>query len=226
MIQGSIDMKEVRLAFIKRRHEYADVYTYIFRSKEKISYTAGEYGHVRLFGMPEGIKTVREFSFASAPHEGDIWFGVDARSGSPYQKRLLELQPGEEVGLFKIKGHMPWPIDSAYSDVVMVAGGVGITPFRSQILENAHVESPPNITLIHVGKDEYLFRTELEPKVGEYCAIRRESLEETLKTHILKHLSAVFYVAGPMGFVETVNAILHAGGISAIKSDSFKGLED
>jgi len=29
---------------------------------------------VRLFGMPEGVKAVREFSFASAPHEAEIWF--------------------------------------------------------------------------------------------------------------------------------------------------------
>lgn len=225
MIQGSVDMREVKLRFVERRHEYADVYTYIFSSDEKISYTAGQYGHVRLFGMPEGVKAVREFSFASAPHEDALWFGVDSRSGSPYQKRLMELNPEDEAGLFKIKGHMSWPV-ADYEKVVMIAGGIGITPFRSQILDSAHKKLPLDIILIHTSKDEYLYGDELAPLVSAYHPVRREELQQAVTDAISAHPQAMYFIAGPTGFVETVNGILHAAGITAIQGDTFKGLEE
>lgn len=225
MIQGSADMQEVKLVFVERQHEYGEVYTYIFRSKEKVVYEAGQYGHVQLFGMPDGVKAVREFSFASAPHESDIRFGVDARSGSAYQKKLKELESGDEVGLFKIKGHMAWPPEG-YSDVVMIAGGVGVVPFRSQIIDYAHKRLSLGITLIQASKSEYLYQEELSSKVGEYYPIRREELENSLKTTVSEHQKAMYFIAGPPGFVETVNNILHEAGINALQSDSFKGLID
>ena len=225
MIIGSPDMKEVKLAFVERRHEYGEVYTYVFRSHEKISFEPGQYGHVRLFGMPEGEKAVREFSFASAPDESDILFGVDARSGSAYQKRLHELQVGEEVGLFKIKGHMPWP-PVGYSDVVMIAGGVGVTPFRSQLLDLSHKKLPITSTLIHTSRDEYLYGSELSNIANEYYAIRQEGLTETLSKTVKTHTGAMYFIAGSIGFVEAVNDILHTAGITAIRSDTFKGLLD
>lgn len=225
MITGSADMREVRLLFVERRHEYDDAYTYVFRSPEAISFIPGEYGHVRLFGMPEGVKAVREFSFASAPYETDIWFGVDSRSGSPYQKRLMDLTAGDEVGLFKIKGHMAWPPES-YSDVVMIAGGVGITPFRSQLLDVKNRTLSLRTSVIHASQNEYLYGEEIARLADEYHTVRRDTLAETLLEVVGRNKNAMYFIAGPTGFVETVNGILHDAGISAIQSDTFKGLAD
>lgn len=225
MIIASSDMAEVRLTFVERRHEYGDVFTYIFRSKEKISFNAGQYGHVRLFGMPVGVQAVHEFSFASAPHEDAIWFGVDARSGSPYQKRLKELEPGDEVELFKVKGHMPWPPEE-YTDVVMIAGGVGITPFRSQLLELAHNTRPITVTVIHASRDGYLYQKELSAIAREYRMVRSDELTDAVHEATVTHPKAMYFIAGSAGFVEIVNGLLHTAGISAIKSDTFKGLAD
>src|SRR5690606_12569638 len=109
---------------------------------------------------PEDTRRVREFSFASAPHEDRIQFGIDHRSGSDYQKALLALQPGDTVEMFKIKSHMTWPPTTG--DVVMIAGGIGITPFRSMLRDQEANSLSFPATLIHASSEEFLYEDELE----------------------------------------------------------------
>ena len=68
------------LTLIEQREEYKDVFTYIFHPMNPVPFTAGEYGHIRIPTIPEGIHSAREFSFASAPHDRELWFGIEGRS--------------------------------------------------------------------------------------------------------------------------------------------------
>ncbi len=116
MIQEEIVLRE-------KRHEYGDVYTFIFDTPSPSlsnSFQAGQYVHVRLPNVPEGEKRVRELSFASSPQDGEVWLGVNTCSGSPYQKALLALKAGESAFLFKVKGDMLLPQEEA--TIVMIAG--------------------------------------------------------------------------------------------------------
>jgi len=216
---------EETLTLIERKHAYGDVDTYIFRPARKIAFDAGQYAHVRLSGMPPDERQVREFSFASAPHEEEIWFGVDSRSGSSYQKALKALQPGDTVVLFKIKGHMHWPPEGI-SDVVMIAGGVGATPFRSEIRDLAERKLPIAVTLIHVSRDAFLYGEEFREMPIRYIPIRRDALQGQLLACIEDHPDAMYYIAGSLGFVDSVKEILLSAGILRMESDVFKGLVD
>ncbi|CAN5747423.1 FAD-dependent oxidoreductase [soil metagenome] len=211
-----------QLTFVEARHEYADVYTYIFKPANPVPFTAGEYGHVRLSNLPEGAKTVHELSFASAPHEAEIWFGVDGKSKSEYQKGLQALTPGDEIKLFKIKSHMTWPAPTP--DVVMIAGGVGITPFRSMVLDAVHKKMPVTTTVVHVARGSFLYADEMLSHANTYLPIARESLADTLKNVCATHSEAHYYLAGSADFVMHVVGILSEGGIENIESDEFKGL--
>lgn len=214
---------EQTLVFVERRHEYDDVYTYVFKTEEKVKYTAGQYGHVRVSGMPEGVRSVREFSFASAPHDALVEFGVDCRSGSEYQKCLLALTSGETVRLFKIKNHMTWPTSSP--DAVMIAGGVGITPFRSMLRDKAQKKISLHTSVIHVSGSGYLYGEEVAMSADEYIQTKRERLPESVSLVSDTHPTAHYYVAGSPLFVERTLELLSEKGISA-ESDSFKGLEE
>ncbi|MBI3573451.1 FAD-dependent oxidoreductase [Candidatus Kaiserbacteria bacterium] len=213
-------MPEEKLILLERRHEYDDVDTYVFKSSKPIPYEAGQYGHVRLYGMPPDVRAVREFSFASAPHEDPIYFGVDSRSGSPYQQRLKSLQAGDEAGLFKIKRHMLWPPEK--EDVVMIAGGVGITPFRSFLLDRAHKKLPIAVSVIHAGREFFLYKDEIT-KLSDYMTADREGLSEAISTSIRGHGDAAYYVAGSPSFVEAVAKALKQAGVTDVQSDAFKG---
>lgn len=211
------------LQFVGRRHEYDDVYTYTFSSEDLVLYTPGQYGHIRVSGMPEGVRAVREFSFASAPHDTYIEFGVDCRSGSDYQKCLQTLNLGDTVTLFKIKNHMTWPPQA--SESVMIAGGVGITPFRSMLRDKATKGLPVQTTLIHVSGSGYLYEHEVRSLSDTYIQTDRQHLVKVLKDVVETRPRAHYYVAGSPLFVEFVLAALSEKGIVA-ESDSFKGLNE
>jgi ferredoxin-NADP reductase len=216
---------ETKLAFTGRVHEYGDVYTYSFLPEEPISYLPGQYAHVRLSGMPEGVRAVREFSFVSTPSEEQIRFGVDAKSGSEYQKRLMELQPGDTVGLFKIKGHMSWPPEDT-KGVVLIAGGIGVTPFRSMLKDKKEKRLPFPVTLIHVDRGNFLYGEELARWADEYITANRDSFKSAVIDAATHAHDAHFYVAGSPGFVESTLEILQSRNVRRIETDPFKGLTD
>jgi ferredoxin-NADP reductase len=137
------------LRLVARRDEYEHVSTYVFAPEQPVPFSAGQYAHVRLLNMPEDVRRVHELSFASAPHEPEILFGIDSRSGSDYQLALRALTPGDAVELFKIRGHMTWP--PPVPEAVMIAGGVGVTPFRSMLVDARERELPIAATLIQVS---------------------------------------------------------------------------
>jgi len=213
---------EFTLSLIERKVESPDVDTYVFSAREPVHFEAGQYTHMRLSDMPEGEKPVHEFSFASAPHDEEISFGIDNRSYSAYQQRLQAMNPGDTLILFKIKGHMAWPPE--VQSVVMIAGAVGITPFRSMIRDTAHKKLPLSISVLHVSSGVYVYADELTPLVGEYKKSTRTDLIHEIELQVQENKNAQFFVAGSPGFTETVVDKLTSLGISNIQSDPFKGL--
>lgn len=76
-----------------------------------------------------GEEEWRVLSLASAPDKENIEFAVGI-SESDFKKSLMKLKPGESVTLSKAKGAMHFDPEKP---AVMIAGGIGITPFRSMI---------------------------------------------------------------------------------------------
>ena len=222
--QPLADMPVEKLTLVERRHEYGDVYTYLFTSAHPIPYEAGQYAHVRLYDMPADARAVHELSFASAPYEEMIWFGIDSRSHSAYQQKLLSLNVGDQIGVFKIKRHMAWPPQG--NDAVMIASGVGITPMRSFLADSRHTQLPLTTSIVHIGREHFLYGEELKKLAGEYKTATREELPEVLADVALQHPRAAYYAAGSSGFVETVVDTLTQCGIMHIESDAFKGLPE
>jgi ferredoxin-NADP reductase len=219
------DKPETALKYLGKRHEYGDVYTFIFAPLEPVPFLAGQYAHVRVPGVKEG-KAVREFSFASAPSDAEIWFTVHVRQGSPYKTRLQELLPGDTVTLFKIKGDFTYS-ESEKREVVCIAGGIGITPFRSIVREREALGFALPAVLIHVASDGYLFQEELQTMPMEQHRITRSEADATLGDVVSRKPDALYYVAGSPYFTVMTEALLEKLGIPAehIKRDDFDGYE-
>lgn len=211
-------MPEYILTLTAVLDEDSGVFTFVFRSEHPIPYSAGQYGHLRLSGLPPEMRAVREFSFASAPHEMHIRFGIDMHSGSPYQKRLAEMREGDTAALFKIKGHMTWPPPEG--DSVMVAGGIGITPFRSMLMDRAERGLGGRAHVIHASSRGFLYKDELVPLSNGYDAVDRAGLYGALDAAINENPSARFYVAGSRGFIAAVTLRLAEKGITADSTNS------
>jgi ferredoxin-NADP reductase len=208
-----------------RIHEYGNVYTFIFNKPQGFTFTSGSYVHIHLPEVQPPYRSVREMSIASSPQDSDINFSITTESKSHWQTKLLALQPGDTIEVFKIKSHLVTPYNGV---VVMIAQGIGTTPFRSIIREHFEANSAITPILIHIGRGNHLFKDELSKLPFEQHRIVREELDITLNTIIINNKNAVYMIAGSPAFIETTQRILNEKNIfeSNIQSDIFKGLPD
>ena len=90
---------------------------------------------------------LRAFSLASAPHEDRLTIATRMRK-SAYKEPLAAAEPGAKVRIVGPTGTMSLHDDPGRA-VVMIAGGIGITPFMSILRSEAEKESPRPMALLY-----------------------------------------------------------------------------
>ncbi|MEX2013913.1 MAG: FAD-dependent oxidoreductase [Parcubacteria group bacterium] len=106
-------------------------------------FTAGQYINIYFpeLDTPEG----KAYSISSAPHEPA--FSITVRGIGEFSNRLCALSTGDTIS-----ASLPYGFfcpESGESDIVMLAAGIGITPFRSMIRDIAHHNPKRRIYLFH-----------------------------------------------------------------------------
>ena len=140
-------------------------------------------------------------SFSSAPEEDTLRFTMHVGSDTTFKHTIHSLQPNDSITLFKIKGSFLLPSTTEKS-LVFIAGGVGMTPFRSLILQS---KGRYEINLLQVQRGEnFLFRNELESLVNSYYPTQPEDLSSTLQNLIATKSNSLFYVCGSKRFIDGV----------------------
>ena len=211
------------------RHEYGDVYTFIFESENTFSFRAGQHVHMALAGLPIGKEAVRELSIGSSPSDSEIWFTVHVRPHSRFKMKLASLKVGERVTLFKVGGAFVLP-DTKNIPLIFIAGGIGITPIRALLREIAfRHEEDRTVVLVHVGTNDFLFKNELEEMrtITQY-RIGRPDINTTLMSVIQTYHEGLYYLSGTPSFVQHLSGKLREHGIidEQIRLDTFKGYEN
>lgn len=114
---------------------------------------------------------------------------------------------------------------------IFIAGGIGITPYRSMIAQLAHDNQDKKIDLLYANKDtNFVFDEELGSYQQSHPSfkllkfvdrrIERADLEGYFKDN-----SAFYYLSGPRPMVEAYEALLASGGVqkAAVLTDYFPG---
>lgn len=210
------------------RHEYGDVYTYIFESENTFSFSAGQHVHMALAGLPIGKEAVRELSIGSSPSDSELWFTVHVRPHSRFKMKLASLKVGERVTLFKVGGTFVLP-DTINIPLIFITGGIGITPVRALLREiTFRHEEDRTMVLVHVGTNNFLFQNELEEiqTITQY-RIGRPDIKTTLTPVIQTYPKGLYYLSGTPSFVQHLSEELREHGImnEQIRLDTFKGYE-
>ncbi len=213
--------KVTKISFVEKIHEHDNVYTFAFASEKKLHHTAGQHG---IFILPK-FKGIHIFSLASAPEEKNILIGTHAREGSRYKTVLSALKPGDTMTL--VGPVMNFVLDKKVENVVFLAQGIGITPFRSILMHKKLTGLSVNSTLVHVDGHEHTYR-EISENIADttyYPTNPEEFMQNVTSVTKQQDAATVYYVSGSPRFVKATKQTLHNLGVShrLIKKDGFLG---
>lgn len=216
------------LKFLHKKHEVGTIYSFFFENIEKIGWIAGQYLNLTMSGVPPAYAD-RIFTIASAPHEKQLMITTWITE-SPFKKRLMQLKSGEVVLADQLGGDFYWEDDSR--EKLYLAGGIGITPFRSMLIDRVHNQLPNHAVLLWSGKKDG------RPFIGEINDLSHHDSTLTIHHYIDEHINVkkiqiavpdfherTIYLAGSQQFVDGLGQSLMAAGIprSHLKYDWFDG---
>ena len=217
-----------------------------FQKPAGFQFKAGQSGDFTLINPPETDSegNTRAFSFASSPNEPDLMIATRVRDSA--FKRVLKTMPiGTALNLEGPFGSMTLH-NNADRPAVMLAGGIGITPFRSMVVYAAMQRLSHRMYLFYSNRfpaTAAFIRelTELERVNPNYRLIA--TMDDAAKlpggwegetgyinqAMLLKYLSKldgpIYYIAGPPAMATALQKMLNEAGVNDddIRSETFTG---
>lgn len=182
-------------------------------------------------GNPSGGIT---YSLSSSPTE-DLLAITFKRGISPFKRRLQSLETGDEMFISQYGNDYGFHLKENRSSV-LIAGGIGIAPFRSMLKELYDTGNQNTVQLIYLNRDSsFIFSGEIDiwktrlPNVTVHYIntgeLSRKKREKVL-TELVDKNAHRYFIAGPEGMVESNEHLLIDDlGISYkdIRIDSFGG---
>lgn len=209
---------------------YDDYYIIKLKPESGLKWIPGEHA---IYTLPTKLikgKRWRVFSVATIAEEGHLMIGT--RSGdkpSEFKAALLAMKEGEPVS---VRGPFGWfKVKDGNEPLVMIAGGVGITPIRA-LMKSLADDINHQIQVVYAAKDFYLFAEEIEKIIAQNPAIslyKTTTVEETnqkVDEMIAKYgMDAQYYVSGAPNFIRAMRERLKSQEIkgSHIINDPFAG---
>ncbi len=125
----------IDITLARTHQENERIRTFWFEPAQKISYTAGQFIELYIpHDHPDERGIKHWFTLSSSPTEKliSITTKFAGQKSSTFKKHLFALSPGAKLQIVEPMGDFVLPIDRAIP-LVFVAGGIGLTPFRSMI---------------------------------------------------------------------------------------------
>lgn len=182
-------------------------------------------------GNPNGGIT---YSLSSSPTE-DTLSATFKRGISPFKKRLQSLEPGNEMFISQYGNDYGFHLKENRSSV-LIAGGIGIAPFRSMLKEMYDTDNKNDVQLLYLNKGpSFIFADEIDSWKAKLSNITVQYIDtqqlnrkkrEKLLSATIDSNAHHYFIAGPEGMVETTEHMLIDDiGISVkdIRIDSFGG---
>lgn len=199
---------------------------------EEVDFRPGQYFYVTLpsLGDEDDKGLRRHISVVTSPNEKGVLGLATRMRDSAFKRTLGELPVGSEVEVEPPKGDFGLPEDPS-RPLVFVAGGIGITVFRSMLLYIDEERLPYRVTLIYSNRDRastaFLDELrELEQTLPDFRLVltmtqdpgwegeTRKVDAELVKEYLGDDLDQyTFLVAGPPAMAEGVQGALREAGV-------------
>lgn len=240
-------MQEFKVELTGKEDEAKGTKTFVFAKPEGFEYTAGQYAYFTLpeLKLPDPRGKIRHFTLSSSPTEDFLSITIRMREESGYKTTLDTFPVGTKIDFRGPTGDFVLDETDTRTQV-MIAGGIGITPYRSIIKDVSDRALPNPIHLIYANSlvEEITFRDELTQisethpniKVSMTVSKPEQSREHwlgltgridakmlsLLTTH---YLLPVFWLCGPPAMVQALEEVLESLKIpqERIKIEKFSG---
>lgn len=233
---------------LKRKNRLSpDIVDFILTPTRSITFAPGQYMEWTLaHPHPDSRGNRRFFTIASSPTEGVVRLGVRFyQEGSTFKRALWMMDGRTRLLGAHVAGDFTLPKD-AREKLVFIAGGIGITPFRSMLKYLVDTRQKRNIILFYVNRNanDFIYKDvlgEAQTRLGVRTiytltdttsvpanwqgAVGRLS-PDMIREAAPDFMERTFYLSGPPSMVHAYERVLKEMGVRhrQIKTDFFPGL--
>jgi glycine betaine catabolism B len=215
------------------------VKTYWFSPEKKLRYSPGQFIEVKLPHQHDNRGDARWLTLSSSPTEKLHAFSIThSTKSSSFKRTALELDSGSEFLISDALGDFTLPMDTTIP-IVFVAGGIGITPFRSMVKYLYDTKEQRKVSLISVARNDPLIFSEVFSKFSfEHHQHIQTNAKTPDRSKIQKMISkfidqsvlsddTFYYIAGPESFVIDIRNNMLTNKINELQliTDSFHGYD-
>lgn len=215
---------------------------FVFTPERPFNYEPGQYMEFTFQHLHTDSRGARRyFTLASSPTEPEVRVGIKFYDpGSSYKRELLGITKETPIIAGQLGGDFTLPKDQRRK-LVFIAGGIGVTPFRSMTKYLLDSQQQRDITLVYsartsedvvyrdvfdaareqLGAKTYYVVGDTDVKPPFYTA----RIDATLLKRLAPDTNSLFYISGPHDMVVETEKALRSNGVpsSRIKKDFFSG---
>jgi ferredoxin-NADP reductase len=219
---------------------------FYFERPHGFEFRAGQAMDLTLVNPPESDEegSTRTFSIASAPFEPELMIATRLRD-TAFKRSLAHAPQDLRVRIEGPSGSLTLHHD-AKKPAVFLAGGIGITPFLSIVLQARHDKLSHELYLFYSNRrpedapflDELRATaaahpklhfvptmTEMERSQRPWTGERGVIDEEMVRHHLPELAGPIYYLAGPSGMVAAMRQLLVTAGVNEddLRTEEFLG---
>jgi ferredoxin-NADP reductase len=221
----------MKLKFIKQEHLAENVYSFYFEPPEGTTWEPGQFLHYTLnYPNPDERGIKRWFTISTSPFEKlvRITTRINQERSSSFKTALMNMEKGDEIESEAPEGDFVFAgSDKKY---VFLAGGIGITPFRSILAQLDHDGQDFTVDLLYANRsDDLIFGDELSKlerthpnfHIHNFIGNHQVTMDD-LKPY-MDDPKYIIYISGPEPMVEDFDKKLKDAGVSEnrVKGDYF-----
>jgi len=221
--------RRYQIKFVRRVKEAEGIYSYIFTMPKDFRFRAGQYMEWTIAQNKTDARGNRRYlTIASSPTEPGLMFTIKhPQPASAFKQKLSQLKPGDTILASRLAGEFTLP-DDVNKKVALLAGGIGVTPFRSMIKYIIDKDESRDLALVYSANssDELSFRELFDGTGLKTHYVTEGRIDKSkIKSLLPDYKERTFYISGPYGFVNAVHSALLELGISGrqITTDYFPG---
>lgn len=214
-----------------------------FRADRPVRFRPGQYLELTVpHPRPDARGSRRVFSVSSAPSADELTVALTVpERASTFKRALAALPVGARVRATGLGGDFVLPADPA-QPLLLVAGGIGVTPFASHLAAVAAAGEQRDVVLVYAVTDHADLA--YAPVIGATGARvlvlsptpahdglptgwvhlgERRLTPELLAEAVPDVAQRAAYVSGPPAMVDHTRAVLRRAGARRVRTDAFSG---